>query len=138
MFLLLHGLPHFGKYRKSRSELEKSALKRNDHVSVKCLFATRPDTATGDIPTVQDVVGAGLFRIGPYVSLDNKQQKVAIIDDDMCINCGKCYMTCNDSGYQAISFNQVSHQPKVIDDDCTGCALCYRLFFDDLISVRKS
>ena len=37
----------------------------------------------------------------------------------MCINCGKCYMTCNDSGYQAISFDPETHLPKV-NDDCTG------------------
>ena len=42
----------------------------------------------------------------------------------MCINCGKCYMTCADSGYQAISFDPDTHLPKV-NDDCTGCALCY-------------
>ena len=39
-------------------------------------------------------------RIGRYEELDNTQQAVAIIDEDMCINCGKCYMVCNDSGYQ--------------------------------------
>lgn len=27
-------------------------------------------------------------------------QVQALIDEEMCINCGKCYMTCNDSGYQ--------------------------------------
>lgn len=27
-------------------------------------------------------------------------QVVALVDDEMCINCGKCFMTCNDSGYQ--------------------------------------
>lgn len=27
-------------------------------------------------------------------------QVQAVIDEEMCINCGKCYMTCNDSGYQ--------------------------------------
>ena len=43
---------------------------------------------------------------------------------DMCINCGKCYMTCNDSGYQAISFDAETHLPRVTDD-CTGI---YRLF----------
>lgn len=37
----------------------------------------------------------------------------------MCINCGKCYMTCNDSGYQAITFDPETHLPK-ITDDCTG------------------
>lgn len=42
---------------------------------------------------------------------------------DMCINCGKCYMSCNDSGYQAISFDPLTHIPHVTDD-CTGCNLC--------------
>ena len=31
-----------------------------------------------------------------------RQHVVALIDPEMCINCGKCYMTCNDTGYQAI------------------------------------
>ncbi|EDW51287.1 GM13670 [Drosophila sechellia] len=42
---------------------------------------------------------------------------------DMCINCGKCYMTCADSGYQAIEFDKDTHIPHV-NDDCTGCTLC--------------
>lgn len=42
---------------------------------------------------------------------------------DLCINCGKCYMTCNDSGYQAINFDPKTHIPHVTDD-CTGCTLC--------------
>jgi len=37
----------------------------------------------------------------------------------MCINCGKCYMTCNDSGYQAIRFDADTHLP-VVTTDCTG------------------
>jgi len=41
----------------------------------------------------------------------------------MCINCGKCYMACNDSGYQAISFDAETHIPHVTDD-CTGCTMC--------------
>ena len=38
---------------------------------------------------------------------------VALIDPEMCINCGKCYMTCNDTGYQAIQFDPETHLPKV-------------------------
>lgn len=41
----------------------------------------------------------------------------------MCINCGKCYMACNDSGYQAITFDPKTHLP-VVTSDCTGCTLC--------------
>jgi dihydropyrimidine dehydrogenase (NADP+) len=42
----------------------------------------------------------------------------------MCINCGKCYMACNDSGYQAIEFDPKTHLPHV-NADCTGCTLCH-------------
>lgn len=48
---------------------------------------------------------------------------MALIDEEMCINCGKCYMTCNDSGYQAIRFDPKTHMPHVTGD-CTGCTLC--------------
>ena len=45
------------------------------------------------------------------------------IFQEMCINCGKCYMTCNDSGYQAITFDSETHLAHVTED-CTGCTLC--------------
>lgn len=82
------------------------------------------DESMGGVQKLKDLVSASNNKIGTYNSLDNKQQVVALIDQDMCINCGKCYMTCNDSGYQAISFNSKTHIPKVNDADCTGCTLC--------------
>ncbi|XP_030382629.1 dihydropyrimidine dehydrogenase [NADP(+)] [Scaptodrosophila lebanonensis] len=82
-----------------------------------------PANAINKAPRVADVVGRALPYISSYKELDNKQQKVALIDDDMCINCGKCYMTCADSGYQAIEFDKDTHLPH-INDDCTGCTLC--------------
>ena len=41
------------------------------------------------IPTIGDMVGAAVAKIGTYNQLDNKQQKVALIDQEMCINCGE-------------------------------------------------
>ena len=32
-------------------------------------------------------------------------------------------MACNDSGYQAIKFDPLTHLPSVTSD-CTGCTLC--------------
>lgn len=49
---------------------------------------------------MQSVIGRALPSIGTYQQLNNEEQAVAVIDEDMCINCGKCYMVCNDSGYQ--------------------------------------
>ncbi|KAK5973245.1 Dihydropyrimidine dehydrogenase [NADP(+)] [Trichostrongylus colubriformis] len=120
------GLPFFGKFREERHFVEKKTLKDNLIQPGDDCFASRPDLNVDAVPTIQEVIGSALPRIGPYVTLDNQLQKVALIDDDMCINCGKCYMTCNDSGYQAISFNKQTHLPKVNEDDCTGCTLCYR------------
>ena len=47
-------------------------------------------------------------------SWKRRQHVIALIDPEMCINCGKCYMTCNDTGYQAIEFDAETHIPKVI------------------------
>ena len=69
------------------------------------------------------MIGRSLKHIGNYTEMTNKEQVVACIDDEMCINCGKCYMTCNDSGYQAITFDPDTHIPHVTED-CTGCTLC--------------
>ncbi|CAD6185538.1 unnamed protein product [Caenorhabditis auriculariae] len=119
-------LPFLGKYRKEREAREREALDKANLLSTEGIhYSSRPDTKVTSVPTVQEVIGKALPKIGPYVTLNNKQQKVAIIDDDMCINCGKCYMTCNDSGYQAITFDPTTHQPHVKEDDCTGCTLCY-------------
>lgn len=43
---------------------------------------------------------------------------------DSCVNCGKCYMACNDSGYQAITMDPETHIVHVQPDSCTGCTLC--------------
>lgn len=48
---------------------------------------------------------------------------VCFLFKDLCINCGKCYMACADSGYQAIDFDPKTHRAHVTDD-CTGCTLC--------------
>jgi len=75
------------------------------------------------IPKIKDIIGVALDKIGTYNDLNNKEQVVALIDEEMCINCGKCYMACNDSGYQAIEFDAQTHLPK-ITSACTGCTLC--------------
>jgi len=82
---------------------------------------TIPEQTT--IPSVRSQVGKSLNRITDYMQLNNKQQVVAIIDSELCINCGKCYLTCNDSGYQSIKFDKETHFPT-ITEDCTGCTLC--------------
>uniref|UniRef100_A0A1I7YP08 dihydropyrimidine dehydrogenase (NADP(+)) n=1 Tax=Steinernema glaseri TaxID=37863 RepID=A0A1I7YP08_9BILA len=118
-------IPNFGKFRAKKSELERKMLQQKDLLStVDVEFTSRPDNQAEFVPTIKDIIGTALSQIGSYNQLDNKQQKVALIDDDLCINCGKCYMTCNDSGYQAITFDKATHR-AFVTDDCTGCTLCH-------------
>ena len=73
--------------------------------------------------TIQSQIGRAVPRIGAWYELNQKEQVVAIVNEEKCINCGKCYMTCNDSGYQAIKFDKNTHIPT-ITNNCTGCTLC--------------
>eukprot|EP01104_Vermistella_antarctica_P004115 TRINITY_DN14629_c0_g1_i1.p1 TRINITY_DN14629_c0_g1~~TRINITY_DN14629_c0_g1_i1.p1 ORF type:complete len:1024 (-),score=347.23 TRINITY_DN14629_c0_g1_i1:63-3080(-) len=114
------GLPKFGPYWKERTERLKADAQKRDILASEPLPAP---VKAGEVLPLSAQVGKALDRIGTYNQLNNKQQVVALVDEEMCINCGKCYMTCNDSGYQAITFDAETHIPHVTED-CTGCTLC--------------
>uniref|UniRef100_A0A131Y3Y0 Dihydropyrimidine dehydrogenase [NADP(+)] n=1 Tax=Ixodes ricinus TaxID=34613 RepID=A0A131Y3Y0_IXORI len=116
-------LPNFGPYLQKKEDLIAEEKKRSDLLSDNHVPQREVRALKEKIPKVQDVIGESLKKIGTFGDLDLKQQVVALIDEDMCINCGKCYMTCNDSGYQAITFDKDTHLPFVTND-CTGCTLC--------------
>ncbi|MGH0154736.1 UNVERIFIED_CONTAM: hypothetical protein FKN15_048119 [Acipenser sinensis] len=97
-------LPSFGPYLEERKKIlaeYKLKLKSSNDTIVNEPNEGKTYMAKKPIPAVQDVIARALKHIGAYGLLDNKEQVVALIDEEMCINCGKCYMTCNDSGYQA-------------------------------------
>ena len=83
------------------------------------------EIAAHAVLSVASFVAKGVSRVETnHMKLERNYQKVASINDDMCLNCGKCVMTCNDNGYQAIDFDPVSHIPVVSEEDCTGCGIC--------------
>uniref|UniRef100_A0A8C3G5W1 Dihydropyrimidine dehydrogenase [NADP(+)] n=1 Tax=Cyclopterus lumpus TaxID=8103 RepID=A0A8C3G5W1_CYCLU len=109
-------LPSFGPYLQQRTDAiaEYKKKLRNAKTDLK-----KSDVSRVNVPK----------RTVPAVKIDHNHhpppcsQVQAVIDEEMCINCGKCYMTCNDSGYQAITFDPETHLPRVTDS-CTGCTLC--------------
>merc|ERR1711991_307386 len=82
--------------------------------------ATLPPSQTKKL---NDQIGRALPTIGAWNDLDGSAQVVAVVDEELCINCGKCFLTCNDTAYQAILFDPKTHIPHVTDK-CTGCTLC--------------
>jgi len=120
-------LPNFGPFARERATAVANMKQNEDLLDDK--FKPLPNRPANKqrmmTPAVEAVIGKALDRIGTFNDLDNKQHVIALIDPEMCINCGKCYMTCNDTGYQAIEFDEVTHLPKVNEGSCTGCTLCY-------------
>ncbi|CAB1340834.1 unnamed protein product, partial [Coregonus sp. 'balchen'] len=120
-------LPSFGPYllekKKVLADYKKAVRDYGEKTTVVEANGTRTYTPKRPVPAVKDVIARALKHIGAYGELNNTEQVKALIDEEMCINCGKCYMTCNDSGYQAILFDPETHFP-IVNDSCTGCTLC--------------
>lgn len=124
-FLQGKDLPNFGAYLRERYRLLEEHKKTIDLLALEYHpEAIRPAyKPSRPIPSVKDMIGFALPKIKNHRELSIKEPAVAVICDDMCVNCGKCYMVCNDSGYQAITFDKNTHQ-VFVTDNCTGCNLC--------------
>jgi len=118
------GLPRFGDFEIQRRKHKQQQAEEKGIVLDEQDYDFTPLKPEIPVPTVNDVVGRALPFIGPYNELNNKQHVVALVNEDLCINCGRCYMACNDSGYQAIKFDAKTHLPHVMESDCTGCTIC--------------
>ncbi|KAK0157682.1 hypothetical protein PV328_011391 [Microctonus aethiopoides] len=116
-------VPYFGDYQLMRERVAAELKLKSNPLAIDIKSERPAPEPIRAVPSVNEIIGKSLSFIGNYKLLNNKEQVVALIDDDLCINCGKCYMACADSGYQAIEFNNDTHIPTV-NDDCTGCTLC--------------
>ncbi|MEH6546383.1 MAG: NAD-dependent dihydropyrimidine dehydrogenase subunit PreA [Sneathiella sp.] len=50
----------------------------------------------------------------------------ARINQDLCIKCGLCHISCEDTSHQAITATRVDGERhyEVVDNECVGCNLC--------------
>jgi dihydropyrimidine dehydrogenase (NAD+) subunit PreA len=62
----------------------------------------------------------------------------ARINQDACIQCGRCYAACEDTSHQAImAVKDGKRHFEVIDEECVGCNLCVNVCpVEDCISME--
>jgi len=100
--------------------------------------------------TIADVQGKSLHCISDFKDFDLAFRSVARIDAAKCIKCDICYIACNDTAHQCIDLVakdgsivepraygvrsngkkeavETRPQPRVREDDCVGCRLCYNV-----------
>ncbi len=73
---------------------------------------------------LDDLVGLALNNIVPAEELDRSFKIVPKIDEDKCIGCGRCYVSCFDGAHQAIVWDSETRKPRILEDHCVGCHLC--------------
>ncbi len=77
---------------------------------------------------LDDFRGKAVANVTNWNQLDLNYKTLASIDQDKCIECGLCHITCEDAAHQAISQHKDEHGKRtytVLDEECVGCNLCY-------------
>lgn len=74
--------------------------------------------------SVREAVGLAVSSVD--TSTDALERDTVVFpkfDMDKCIGCGRCMISCNDGGHQAIRLNE-DRKPKLDGKRCVGCHLC--------------
>ncbi|QDY99395.1 NAD-dependent dihydropyrimidine dehydrogenase subunit PreA [Nitratireductor mangrovi] len=75
--------------------------------------------------TLDDVVGRAAPNVTDWQYLNLNYVSKARIDQDKCIQCGRCHIACEDTSHQAITaIVDGKRRFEVIEEECVGCNLC--------------
>lgn len=77
--------------------------------------------------TLADFQGRAVPNFVEWQDLNLNWKIVANIDQDLCIQCGKCYIACEDTSHQSIHKLRTDEGKRLymIDEpECVGCNLC--------------
>ena len=78
---------------------------------------------TKGMTSTADLVGRAVPNVTDWQYLNLNYVTKAVINQDDCIKCGRCYAACEDTSHQAISMS-ADRVFKVMDDECVACNLC--------------
>lgn len=77
--------------------------------------------------SLDQLIGQTVPKYSDWGDLDLTYRVAAKINNDVCINCNKCYIACEDTSHQCIDMlkdEEGNDILRVREDDCVGCNLC--------------
>ncbi|MGP1398017.1 MAG: NAD-dependent dihydropyrimidine dehydrogenase subunit PreA [Inquilinaceae bacterium] len=90
--------------------------------------------------TLADFQGLAVPNFVEWQDLNMNFKTIAHIDQDLCIQCGKCYVVCEDTSHQSIAALRDEagrRRYEIIDEECVGCNLCMHVCpVDDCITMN--
>ncbi|GAK04013.1 dihydropyrimidine dehydrogenase [Geomicrobium sp. JCM 19037] len=79
------------------------------------------------IGSVQEIIGKTVPKYSDWGDMDLNYQTVARINNDVCINCNKCHIACEDTAHQCIDMLKGEDGEPILqvrEEECVGCNLC--------------
>lgn len=78
------------------------------------------------IASIADLSGMAVPNVVDWNELNINYDSKAVIDNDLCIDCGRCHIACEDTSHQAIAVTKSDGKRvfTVVNEDCVGCNLC--------------
>ena len=87
--------------------------------------------------SVREAVGLGLDSLSATTdSLERDTILFPKFNKDLCIGCGRCQISCNDGGHQAIRLDS-ERKPVLNGRKCVGCHLCLLVCPQRAVSVSR-
>ena len=75
--------------------------------------------------SIEDFRGRALPTVTEWRHLNLNHISKAVINQDSCIQCGRCHIACEDTSHQAITATKDGKRFfEVKEDECVGCNLC--------------
>ena len=75
--------------------------------------------------SIDDFRGRALPTVTEWRHLNLNHITKAVINQDSCIQCGRCHIACEDTSHQAITAMKGGKRHfEVKEDECVGCNLC--------------
>jgi len=89
--------------------------------------------------TLDDFIGRAVPNVSDWQYLNLNYITKAKIDQDLCIQCGRCHIVCEDTSHQAIMSSKGGQRHfEVMDDECVGCNLCVNVCpIEDCLSMQQ-
>ena len=73
--------------------------------------------------SLDEFIGMALPNLIPAEELNRDFKVLPNFDEDKCVGCGRCYVSCYDAAHQAIDWNEEMRRPE-LNDNCVVCHLC--------------